>query len=82
MVLDTMLADIQALGVEGISRSALGRYVPVLKAEDEFKALPHEDTVVTIVERSTGEVRVIKTGASAASIVAQIMKIQAAPVVS
>ena len=78
MILDAILADMRELGIQGVSRSTLGRYVPTLKAQDEMKAAPGEETVITIVERSSGEVRVIRTGVSAASVAAQIMKLQAA----
>jgi len=75
MNIDAILADIQKLGINQLSRSALGRYVPHLRAQDELRVAPGENTIVTIVERGTGEVRVVKTTASAASIAAQIAKI-------
>lgn len=75
MNLDAILADIHEQGIEQLSRSALGRYIPQLRARDEMKVAPAEDTIVTIVERSTGEVRVVKTTASAAYVAAQIAKI-------
>lgn len=76
MLLDSMLAALCAQGIEGISRSALSRYVPRLKAEDSLKADTDEETIITIVERSTGAVRIIKTGASAATVAAQIEKLR------
>ena len=82
MNFDAILADIQKLGIKQISRSALGRYLPNLRAGDELKVAPAEDTIVTIVERSTGEIRVIKTSASAAAVAAQIAKIGVAGPVS
>lgn len=65
LILDNILEDIKALGIRGVSRSALGRYVPRLKAQDFIKAAPDEGTVVTIVERSTGKVLVVTTAAAA-----------------
>ena len=74
MVLDAILADVHACGIDTISRSALGRYVPTLKMQDGLQAFTAEETIVTIVERSSGQVRIIKTSASAAMVAAQIEK--------
>lgn len=76
MLLDRMLSDLRAQGVDGISRSALGRYVPRLKAEDSLRVSSNEDTIVTIVERSTGVVHIVKTSASASTVAARIAKIR------
>lgn len=70
--LSDILAGIEAQGIEGMSRSALGRYVPKLKAQDCIKSAPEEDTIVTIVERVTGKVLVVKTGVAADLIAANI----------
>jgi hypothetical protein len=75
--LDAILADVLKAGVGDISRSALGRYVPALKQRDSLKATPEEDTVITVVERRTGQVRVVRIGAPADLVVAQIEKLRA-----
>lgn len=76
MNLDAILEAILAAGVGEISRSALGRYVPTLKQGDSLKASPEEDTVITVVERRTGEVRVIRISAPADLVAAQIEKLR------
>lgn len=67
--------DIKAAGIEKISRSAIGRYVARVRARDEQTAQPDQNTIVTVVQRSTGTVQVIKTSASAETVMAQIAKI-------
>lgn len=76
VVLDNILEDIKAQGLDFITRSTLGRYVPKLKAQDHLKADPSEDTIVTLVERSTGKVLVLKTGVAAELVAAKIAKMK------
>ena len=65
---------VEELGAQGIdlARSTLHRYLVGLRERDSLCAQPLEDTVITIVERSTGVVRVIKTAATADALVALI----------
>ncbi|MBD3893910.1 hypothetical protein [Hydrogenophaga sp.] len=56
-----------------MSRSSLHWYVFALKEKDVNLASPEQGTIVTIVERSTGEVRLVKSAASAESIATLIM---------
>lgn len=67
--LDKMLEALTAKGLI-ISRSSLYRYVVDLRARDALTAHPDEGTIITVVERSTGQVRVVKTSMSADSVVA------------
>ncbi len=39
IVLDRILEDLKIKGIDGISRSSRGRYVPKLKAQDNVKAV-------------------------------------------
>ncbi|MCD2164689.1 hypothetical protein [Comamonas koreensis] len=55
-----------------VKRSTLHRYVVALKKRDALLARPEEDTIVTIVERSSGEVRVVKTAITAEAVAALI----------
>ncbi len=67
------LAQVQdQLEKDGLSvkKSTLHRYVVQLRERDALCARPEEDTIVTIVERSTGEVRVVKTAISAEAVAA------------
>lgn len=77
--LDEMVVELEKKGIM-ITRSTLHRYLQRLEAKDHLLAGPDEATIITIVERGTGEVRVIKTSASA-SILANII-VQNCPVVS
>jgi len=60
-----VIDDIQTalLEVEGvdIARSTLHRTITKINARDQLLARAEEQTVVTVVDRVTGEVRVIKT---------------------
>lgn len=58
--IDEMLESLKSQGLACPSRSALGRYMQKLDAKDALCANPSEGTIVTIVERGTGEVRTIK----------------------
>ena len=68
---DRIVAELEAEGIE-LARSTLHRYLVGLRERDALCAQPGEDTVITIVERSTGVVRVIKTSASADALVSLI----------
>lgn len=75
----TGLSDIAAtLADQGITipRSNLHRHLSALREKDALVASPDEGTIVTIVERGTGEVRVLKTTASGQAIAAMIEKLQ------
>lgn len=75
--IDKTLAEIEHLGISGLSRSGLQRYMAQLKATDPIFSGPENGTIVTIIERRTGEVRIVRTTASATSIAAMIEKISA-----
>ena len=66
-----IVEELQADGIK-VPRSTLHRYLVGLRERDALCAQPMEDTVVTIVERSTGLVRVIKTSATAEALVTLI----------
>ena len=72
LVLDNILSDLEGQGIK-VSRSSLHRYVFALKEKDINLASPEQGTIVTIVERATGEVRLVKSAASAESIATLIM---------
>lgn len=80
--LDFIMVATREMGLTGFSRSALARYVNSLKERDSLHANPVEGTIVTIVERGTGEVRVVKTSASGLAIAALIAKVKGAPLLS
>lgn len=65
--LDVIVDELTGLGVK-LSRSSLHRHAKALRDKDGLCALPEEGTIVTIVERGTGEVRVVKTSASGAAV--------------
>lgn len=73
---DAMRAELDGLNIT-VSRSALHRFVLKLKHSDALCANPDEETIVTIVERSSGEVRVIKTSAKAEIVAAVISSLTA-----
>jgi hypothetical protein len=80
--LDLMMVDLKKRGITGITRSALHRHVVNFKESDALCASPDEGTVVTIIERGSGEVRVIKTCASGLSIATMLEKIKGTTVLS
>lgn len=57
MLLDEIVADLAAQGIV-VGRSSLHRYVVKLREKDATLATPEEGTIVTIVERGSGEVTV------------------------
>lgn len=69
--IDQIVEQLAAEGIQ-VARSTLHRHMVRLHARDAMTAHPEEDTVVTIVERSTGLVRVVKTSATAEALVAMI----------
>lgn len=73
--LDDILVSIKKLGIDGMNRSSLHRHIVKLKVRDSLNAKPSEGTIITIVERATGEVRVIKSSAPAVAIASLIAKI-------
>lgn len=76
MNLDSIMEAIGEFGISGVSRSALHRYLGGLKEKDALHAHPEEGTIITIVERGTGEVRIVKTCASGLAIATMIEKIR------
>jgi hypothetical protein len=72
MGIDDMHTDLAAQGVS-VTRSSLHRYMLKLRDKDATLATPEEGTIVTIVERATGEVRLVKSVASADAIATLIM---------
>jgi hypothetical protein len=72
MGLDRMVADLAAQGLS-VNRSSLQRYMSKLREKDANLATPEEGTIVTIVERASGEVRLVKSAASADAIATLIM---------
>ena len=80
--IDEILIAIKELGIDGMNRSSLHRHIVKLKARDSLNAQPSEGTIITIVERTTGEVRVIKTSASGVAITSLIAKINEPPNIS
>ena len=72
MLLDEIVADLTAQGIV-VGRSSLHRYVVKLRENDATLATPEEGTIVTIVERGSGEVRLVNTAASAEAIATLIM---------
>jgi hypothetical protein len=72
MLLDEIVADLAAQKI-AVGRSSLHRYVVKLREKDATLATPEEGTIVTIVERGSGEVRLVKTAASAEAIATLIM---------
>lgn len=72
MGLDDMVTDLAAQGIS-VNRSSLYRYMLKLREKDATLATPEEGTIVTIIERATGEVRLVKSAASADAIATLIM---------
>lgn len=58
--IDAVLEELQAVGIK-ISRSALGRYMKQLGERDGMLMDSSDATVVTIVDRASGNVMVLKT---------------------
>lgn len=69
--LDGIVEELEEQGIS-LARSSVHRYLVDLRERDSMCAQPAEDTIVTIVERSTGVVRVIKTAATAEALVSLI----------
>ncbi len=80
--LDDLIDLIQDLKIVDLSRSALGRYLQKLDARASLCAEPNQATIVTIVERGSGEVRIVKTWASGSLIASLIDNISNAPIIS
>lgn len=69
--LDGMLTALKAANVK-ISRSSLGRYSQKLRQQDGALMGTPDDTIIVIMERSTGATTTISTSASRAAIIALI----------
>lgn len=80
--LDAMLADLKEQGFVQLSRSALGRFLPKFDSRNELCANPGEGTIVTIVERGTGEVRVVKSSVSGFALEALIAQADLSSILS
>lgn len=74
--IDGMVAELHDAGIK-ISRSAMHRYVRLLKSKDGQHTGTLNDTIVMVVERGTGTVTTLTTGATKAAIVAMIESIDA-----
>jgi hypothetical protein len=66
--LDEIIFSLEQHGFTQMSRAALHRYLPTLDKKDALCANPNEGTIVTIVERGSGEVRTVKSSASGLAI--------------
>jgi len=80
--IDQIMESVLLLKIPKLSRSALGRYTKRLREKEEMCAQPNEETIITIVERGTGEVRMIKSCASGQVLAAMIEKINKPPNIS
>lgn len=80
--LDLIMMQVEERAISGFSRAALHRYLCGLKERDSLVANPEHGTIVTIVERGSGEVRVVKTCASGLAIASMIERIAAPVLVS
>ena len=80
--LDEQMSYLKERGFTQVSRSGLGRFLQEFDKKEALCANPNEGTVVTIVERGTGEVRVVKSSASGLAIAALIKNIGLADSVS
>ena len=65
--LDAIVEDLAEQGIH-LSRSSVHRHAQKLQIADGLFALPSEGTIITIVERGSGEIRVLKTSASGAAV--------------
>ncbi len=73
--LDEIIFTLEERGFTEVSRSSLHRFLPSLDKKDALCANPDEGTIVTIVERGSGEVRTVKSSASGLAIDELIKKI-------
>lgn len=71
--LDKVRAQLQGGGIT-LSRSSLYRYAAKLRERDAMTATPEEGTVVTIVERPSGFVQVVKTSMHGDAVAALIQQ--------
>ncbi|MBB2775044.1 UNVERIFIED_ORG: hypothetical protein HNP28_000315 [Comamonas terrigena] len=71
--LDKVRAQLQGGGII-FTRSSLYRYAAKLRARDAMTATPEEGTVVTIVERPSGLVQVVKTSMPGNAVAALIQQ--------
>jgi len=72
MGIENMVLALVEQGIK-VNRSSLHRYTVKLRDKDATLATPDEGTIVTIVERATGQVRLVKCAASAEAIATLIM---------
>ena len=75
LTLNEILAVLEERGFKGIFRSTLHRYIQQLNRKDVLYANPTEGTIITIIERGTGEVRTVKSSAARAAIEEMILKL-------
>ena len=71
--LEQVRTKLQGSGIT-LSRSSLYRYAAKLRERDAMTATPDEGTVVTIVERPSGLVQVVKTSMPAEAVAALIQQ--------
>lgn len=74
--LDEIMFSLKESGFTQLSRSSLGRFLPDLDRMDALCANPNEGTIVTIVERGSGEVRTVKSSASGLAIEQLLKKME------
>ena len=79
--IDVVREELQQSGIK-ISRSALGRYMKKLGERDGFLMDDRDATVVTIMERSTGHVIVVKSPVRPDALLAHIQALSPADPVS
>lgn len=75
LTLDEMMSALAERGFNQISRAGLHRFLSTLDDKDALCANPNEGTVVSIVERGTGEVRTVLSSASGLAIATLIKKL-------
>ena len=73
--LDEIILALEERGFMDVSRSSLHRFLPRLDKNDALLANPEEGTIVTIVERGSGEVRTVNSSASGLAIATLIKEL-------
>lgn len=75
--LDQLMSLLAENNLDVCSRSALGRYLAAENGRRSFPPLDDDETVITIIERRSGEVRVLRTPVSATLVAAAVEKLTA-----
>ncbi len=79
--IDAILEELQAADIK-ISRSALGRYMKQLGESDGMLMETNDATVVTIVDRASGNVMVLKTAVNWSALASYIRALGSSPDIS